>query len=245
MYKIILPNFQGPFDLLLYFIKRDELNIYNIPIAKITEEFHKYIQIMKIFDLELAGEFLVMAATLMYIKSQMLLPRSEEEAEGEPEDPRTQLVQRLIEYKQFKSASQELASLAEEQRYVYYRSLFENSIMCDEEKDNTAEEFSNANLFSLINAFKKALDRTDSQTTTHVVQQWKITIDEKYNLIRNALRNRASISFFHLVRNNSRPHIIVTFLAILEMIKTREIFIHQDASFEDIIISLTPVMSYN
>ncbi len=235
MYKIILPNFQGPFDLLLYFIKRDELNIYDIPIARITEEFQKYIRIMQIFDLELAGEFLVMAATLMYIKSQMLLPRAEGEDE-EPEDPRTQLVQRIIEYRQFKSASRELSEISEQQRYVFYRSLFENG---------EEEGYANANIFSLINAFKKALERASETKSEHVVQAWKITIDEKYNLIRSELKKKGKLSFFRLVENNSKPHIIVTFLALLEMIKTREIFVMQDENFEDIIISLKPEINYN
>ncbi|MFP4528160.1 MAG: segregation and condensation protein A, partial [Candidatus Kapaibacterium sp.] len=125
MYNIKLPNFEGPFDLLLYFIKRDEINIYDIPIARITEEFLNYIRLMKIFDLELAGEFVLMAANLMYIKTQMLLPRYKDEEGEEIEDPRTQLVQRLLEYKQFKEASGEMAEMAEEQRYVYYREVFE------------------------------------------------------------------------------------------------------------------------
>ncbi len=240
MYKIILPNFQGPFDLLLYFIKRDELNIYDIPIAKITEEFQKYIKLMQIFDLELAGEFLVMAATLMYIKSQMLLPRNDLNNQDEIEDPRTQLVQRLIEYKQFKNASRELADFAEEQRYVYYRSFFENANSSEE----TDQNYANANLFSLLNAFKKTIDNVEKRTITHIVQLWKITIDEKYNLIRNELQKKGSVSFFYLVKNNSKPHIIVTFLAILEMIKTREIFISQENNFGDIIISIAPVMNY-
>ena len=96
MYKISLPNFEGPFDLLLYFIKRDEINIYDIPIAKITEEFLSYIRLMQYFDLELAGEFIYMASTLIYIKTQMLLPKGDVEIGDEIEDPRTQLVERLI-----------------------------------------------------------------------------------------------------------------------------------------------------
>ncbi|MCL5991067.1 MAG: segregation/condensation protein A, partial [Bacteroidetes bacterium] len=117
MYKLKLPNFEGPFDLLLYFIKKDEINIYDIPIARITEEFLKYIRLMSLFDLELAGEFLVMAANLMYIKSQLLLPRESSGDGVDIEDPRTLLVQRLIEYKQIKEAARDLSMMAEDSRY--------------------------------------------------------------------------------------------------------------------------------
>ncbi len=127
MYTIRLTNFEGPLDLLLFFIKRDELNIYDIPISRITKDFLDYTRLIQLFDLELAGDFLVMASTLVQIKTLMLLPSSEtiNPETGEEEDPRALLIERLLAYKQFKEAASELAVRAEEQKYVYYRQFFD------------------------------------------------------------------------------------------------------------------------
>lgn len=152
MYKIKLPNFEGPFDLLLYFIKRDELNIYDIPISKVTSEFLDYIRIMKYFDLELAGEFILMASTLMYIKAQLLLPKPKSSEDSAVEDPRTSLVQKLLEYKQMKDAAQQLHSMSEDNKYTLYRRLFD----FDREVLEASAEFKNANLFELMKALQKS-----------------------------------------------------------------------------------------
>ncbi|MFM8179210.1 MAG: segregation and condensation protein A, partial [Candidatus Kapaibacterium sp.] len=122
-YTVKLPNFEGPLDLLLFFIKRDELDIYDIPIGKITREFLEYIRLMQLFDLELAGEFLVMASSLMQIKVRMLLPKEvDEKGEEVPgDDPRAELVQQLLQYSQYKEVSREFSEREEAQRYVYYR----------------------------------------------------------------------------------------------------------------------------
>ncbi|MFM8437277.1 MAG: segregation and condensation protein A, partial [Candidatus Kapaibacterium sp.] len=126
-YTVKLPNFEGPLDLLLFFIKRDELDIYDIPIGKITREFLEYIRLMQLFDLELAGEFLVMASTLMQIKVRMLLPKEvDEKGEEVPgDDPRAELVQQLLQYSQYKEVSREFSEREEAQRYVYYRQMFD------------------------------------------------------------------------------------------------------------------------
>ncbi len=238
MYKIRLPNFEGPFDLLLYFIKRDELNIYDIPIAKITAEYLKYIRLMRFFDLELAGEFLVMVTTLMYIKTQMLLPKVESENGEEVEDPRTILVQKLIEYKQFKEASRELSGMSDNQRYIYYRNLFAESQPETENPDDIYYE--NSTLFDLLRAFKIAIDRSQGAINEHIVQIEKETIEEKTTLIKQKLKVNKRLSFFSLIQNSSRMNILVTFLAILEMIKEKLIFIKQDEMYEDIIIMERP-----
>lgn len=230
MYKIKLPNFEGPFDLLLYFIKRDELNIYDIPIAKITEEYLKYIKLMNYFDLELAGEFLVMVATLMYIKTQMLLPISKNEDE-KIEDPRTVLVQKLIEYKQFKEASKELSQFAENNKYIFYRQLFEKAQVNEDDI-----YYENSTLFDLIRAFKIALERTQGKIKEHIIQIPSISINEKITFIKNKLKKQKKISFYSLVFGESRKNIIITFLAILEMIKMSLIKIYQESNFDDIII---------
>lgn len=243
MYKIRLPNFEGPFDLLLYFIRRDELNIYDIPISRITEEFLKYVRLMKYFDLELAGEFLVMAATLMYIKLQMLLPHDEDEESGEIEDPRTQLVQRLIEYKQFKYASSNLSAMSEEQRYTYYRQLFEADVQLAEA--STEVVYRNSSIFDLLKAFKDALDRKNFKEPTHMVALIPVTVEEKTEMIISKLNDRKRIKFFSLVENETRQGIVVTFLAILELIKSGKIFILQSDIFGEIVISKRPEMSLN
>ncbi len=232
MYKIVLPNFEGPFDLLLYFIKRDELNIYDIPISTITEEFLKYIKLMQYFDLELAGEFILMASTLMYIKAQMLLPKPKPDEDGEIEDPRTGLVRKLLEYKQYKDAAEELKRLEDDNKYVYYRNLFET----DRNLIETSAAYKNANLFELINALRIVMQKSEKQEPKHIVQLETITVEEKSAYILNSLMQRKRLSFFELTDSIERVHIIVTFLAVLELMKYQKIWIHQDENFNDIII---------
>lgn len=235
MYKLKLTNFEGPFDLLLYFIKRDELNIYDIPIASITAEFLKYIRIMQQFDLELAGEFLVMATSLMYIKTQMLLPREEDE-EGNPiEDPRTQLVQKLLEYKRFKEASMNLQELESQQRYVLYRTYF------DEDKKNAEEaqkhNYANAGLFDLLKAFGKILERKKiPMEDSHVVSLFPMTVEEKAKELIATLKKKPRLLFSEYTDTMNKPAIIVTFLALLDLFRKKQIKILQDESFEEIII---------
>ena len=233
MYKIKLPNFEGPFDLLLYFIKRDELNIYDIPISKITEEFLSYIRLIKYFDLELAGEFILMAATLMYIKAQLLLPATKDDNEEEIEDPRTGLVQKLLEYKKFKEAAADLKVMAENQKYVYYRHLFDADRALIE---NTAP-YRNATLFDLLNAFKKAVERNSKNNFNHEVKILNVTIEEKSSMILEQLSKMKRINFSDITMALTRIHIVVTFLAILELMRSRKIYIFQDENFDEIIIT--------
>lgn len=232
MYKIKLPNFEGPFDLLLYFIKRDEINIYDIPISKITQEFLEYIKIMKFFDLELAGEFILMAATLMYIKSQMLLPINKDENEEAVEDPRNNLVQKLIEYKKFKDAAIELKERLEPNRYIFYRNYFESDKLIKDSVSN----YKNATLFDLINAFKKALDRKRQNEISHEVEIINLSVDEKSKEIAKLVKNKKRIKFSDLIINLPKMHIVVTFLALLELIKLKTILVFQENDFDDIII---------
>ncbi len=236
MYKIILPNFQGPFDLLLYFIKRDELNIYDIPISKIASEFLNYIKLMSYFDLDLAGEFVVMAANLMYIKTQMLLPRQISENGEEMEDPRQQLVQNILEYMQFKEAAKELSAVAAHQKFYLERMNFE----AEYAQANINTAYKNATLFDLLKAFGNALKRDVAKPNVHVVELMNINIDDKKKLIEDVITQKKRINFSELVKSQSRPHIIVTFLALLEMLKMRKIFITQTDTFADIIISEYP-----
>lgn len=241
MYKIVLPNFEGPLDLLLYFIKRDELNIYDIPIARITEEFLKYIRLIQMFDLELAGEFLVMAANLMIIKAQMLLPSEDNEIGEDIEDPRTKLVQQLLEYKKYKEAANELNIYAEDQKYAYYRQLFD----ADYEQAKEEIGYTNATLMDLLKAFQKTLDRAKDRATTHTINLLPVTVDEKSSFIMETLKHHKRISFMEITKNDTRQSIVVTFLAILDLIKTMRIIIIQNSNFEDIIILQRKEISLN
>ncbi|MFN9340494.1 MAG: segregation and condensation protein A [Candidatus Kapaibacterium sp.] len=233
-YTIRLPNFEGPFDLLLYFIQRDELNIYDIPIAKITSDFLEYLRFIQLFDLELAGEFLVMASTLMQIKTLMLLPRPITEQTSEDEaDPRTALVQKLLQYKQIKEAAIHLSGKADEQRYTYYRSIFEA------ERDALPynDSLKNATLFDLMRALRKALARAPKEPKAHVMQKRPVTVEEKASLILDLLKQTKELSFLRMTTTDTKQHIVATFLAILDMVKNRLISIVQADNEDDIIIT--------
>jgi segregation and condensation protein A len=238
MYKIKLQNFEGPFDLLLYFIKRDEINIYDIPIARITEEYLRYIKVMQHFDLELAGEFILMAATLMYIKAQMLLPRPSISAgDDEESDPRTELVERLLEYKQIKEAALGLGELAEENRYNYYRHVFD----VEEPIISQSIGFKNTTLFDLIKAFKGALERAKPiEETKHNVQVYSETVEDRKSYILNQLARCSRLKFDDLIESYTRPKIVVTFLALLELMRLNRIFVQQDETFSEIFVILKP-----
>ena len=233
MYKIQLPNFEGPYDLMLYFIRRDELNIYDIPIAKITNEFLNYIRIMKYFDLELAGEFILTSASLMRIKSKPLLPANENDNSEENEDPRTELVRKLLEYKQIKEVTSDLNKLSENTRYHYYRQIFE--AQNKEILDNLP--YKNATLFDLINALNKLIEKNKIVQIEHIVEQVSMSVEDRIVQLKNILANKHRISFFELLANETKELIVLTFLSLLDLARSNNIFISQDDNFEDIIIS--------
>ena len=237
MYNVKLSNFEGPLDLLLFFIRRDELDVYDIPIASITEEFLGYVRIMEMLDLELAGEFVVMASMLVQIKAQMLLPREEKSDRGEDgideDDPRAELVKRLLEYKRFKEASEHLATQEDEQRYVMYRKVFEAEAIHAEEDGS----YKNATLFDLLKALKKAIERAPDEPDPHVVTKFPVSVDEKSEEIMHTLKSRPSVRFFELINGLTKVHIVVTFLALLELAKNHMIRIQQDETFEDIVVA--------
>jgi segregation and condensation protein A len=234
-YVVSLSNFEGPLDLLLFFIKRDELDIYDIPIARITEEFLLYTQALQALDLEQAGEFIVMAATLMQIKVKMLLPKLERGPnEDDDEDPRAELVRRLLEYKQYKEVAEELKGREEENRYVYYRQFFK----ADEKviPEETPEEIlKNVTLFDLLTAFRRALDRAPKRDV-HVVEKISYTVEEQTEYVLSLFTHRSQVTFFEMIDRMERIGILVTFLALLELIKNQFVAFHQDDSFEDILI---------
>lgn len=239
MYKIKIDNFEGPFDLLLYFIKRDELDIYDIPIAKITQEFLEYIRFMQMMDLELAGEFIVMSSTLMQIKAQMLLPREVDE-DGEPiEDPRTELVQKLLEYQQIKEGTDNLKEKEESTRYNYYRDNFEY----EKSLSRNSLEGVNPGLFDLINAFNNLIKKNKAKNFQHKVDVNKFTIEDQSKIILDELRSKPKISFMKFFSGAERLQIVTAFLAILDMVRRQDIYIYQDDGESDISITKMPILN--
>lgn len=233
-YKIHLPNFEGPFDLLLYFIKRDEIDIYDIPIAKITEEFLSYIRYIKLLDLELAGDFILMASHLMQIKAQMLLPKHAGiDVETEFEDPRTELVQKLLEYKQYKEASIELDSAFEYTKHIYYREAYDADIA----QFSTDDNYKNATLFDLAKAFKKIIERNKERSVEHRIELATITIEQQADNIIQSVRAYKKISFLTLVENQPKVVVALTFLAMLDLVRNNQIYFYQIDNFEDIMIT--------
>lgn len=238
MYRIKLTDFEGPLDLLLFFIKRDELDIYDIPIAKITKEFLEYLQYLEQLDLDVAGEFIVMAATLMQIKAQMLLPKPEGELEEEF-DPRAELVRRLLEYKRWKEMALELERKQELMRGISYRGNFEHDPkeMIRDEEENILRDVT---LFDLIAAFQYAVNKMPRKFV-HEINKLNVSLDEQIEYIISMFKENDRISFSELISPMiEKIRIVVTFLAILELMKTNIIAISQFEPYADIIIVKLP-----
>ncbi|MFA5402687.1 MAG: segregation/condensation protein A [Candidatus Omnitrophota bacterium] len=230
-YKIKIEMFEGPLDLLLYLVKKDHLNIYDIPIAKVTEQYLQYLNLMQMLDLNVAGEFLVMAATLMQIKSKMLLPAEEgSSAEVEQEDPREELVRRLLEYEKFKEIAQDLRQKETDQREVFKRPKGETEKDLSEKKDVYFE----ASIFDLINAFSQALKDIPKEVFYEVVKD-KYTVEEATHDILHLLLVRSEVKLSEIFgRTKNKLEIIVNFLAVLELIRMKEIIARQSELFQEI-----------
>lgn len=232
-YKVRLEIFEGPLDLLLYLIKKDEVDIYDIPIELIARQYMEYMQLMKMLDLNIAGEFLVMAATLMMIKSRMLLP-VEERTEEEPEedDPRWELVRQLVEYKKFKDAALTLHTLEIRQENVFARGI--EDLKLEPEPGAALED---VNLFDLIAAFNSALKRipvTEEFTEIHADHH---TVADKIELLVNTLNSKPRVFFTSLFdRTSTRNEIVCIFLAVLELIRLRQLIARQDRAFDEIVL---------
>jgi segregation and condensation protein A len=235
MYRVKLTEFEGPLDLLLFFIKRDELEIEDIPISRITREFLDYLHLMAQLDLEIAGDFIVMAATLMQIKVRMLLPR-DDNAEEE-EDPRAELVRRLIEYKKFKELSQQMGTLEEEQRRVYYRKFFAADTH-EEPAPGEDEALADVSLFNLIAAFRSAMDHMPRKVV-HEVALSNVSVDEQMSFVLDFLRVRGATTLLTLVSHmTEKVRIIVTVIALLELTKNKVIALGAAAAGDDVAIRL-------
>jgi segregation and condensation protein A len=231
-YKVKLQLFEGPLDLLIYLVKKDHLNIYDIPIAKVTEQYLAYLELMKCLDLNIAGEFLVMAATLLQIKSKMLLPADPASVEQEEQaDPREELIKQLLEYERFKEIAQELRQRETSQQDVFKRP---KPVMLAKGLPAEGPGYFEASIFDLITAFSKALEDTPKELFYDVIKD-EFTIEEKIHNILHNLLIKSALSLSELFsQTRNKVEIIVTFLAILELIRIKEIVAVQQEVFGEI-----------
>ncbi|TRZ48623.1 hypothetical protein D4Q80_03640 [bacterium] len=233
-YKIRLEMFEGPLDLLLYLVKKEHLNIYDIPIAKVTQQYLEYINLMQLLDLNIAGEFLLMAATLMQIKSKMLLPAEESLAKEEETDPRAELVKKLLEYEKFKQIAENLREREAGQQDIFKRPKQE--VPSDVKEQDKKEVYFEASIFDLISAFSRALKDIPKEVFYEVIKD-QFTVEEKVHDILHLLLVQTEIKLSELFsKTKSKMEIIVVFLAILELARMKEIIARQDMAFEDITI---------
>jgi len=233
-YKVELEVFEGPLDLLLYLIKKEEIDIYNIPIEKITTQYMEYLTLMRMLDLNIAGEFIVMAATLMMIKSRMLLPVDERpELEEEEEDPRWDLVRQLVEYKKFKDAATHLQERELTQENMF--NLGAESVALD--PDGPGLVLQDVSIFDLITAFNTALQKAKPEEMREIVAD-SFTVADKIDAILHMVCDGKTVAFTDVFPPGApRGEIICTFLALLELIRLRQVRVRQNQRFGEILIS--------
>ena len=233
-YNISIEIFEGPLDLLLYLIKKEEVDIHDIPIEKITVQYLEYLNLMKILDLNIAGDFIVMSSTLMLIKSRMLLPSAEQNDEEEEEDPRWDLVQQLVEYKKFKDVADHLEELEKKMDDVFIRESEHAQL-----GTSTNIDLKDANVFDLLTALSDALENVKEEDLIEIFAE-EYSVSQKINFVKESLRITKKLSVTDLFCGmTSRNEIICTFLAILELMKSNEIMAIQDNSFDSIIVKST------
>ncbi len=233
-YSIKLPVFEGPLDLLLHLIKENKVDIYDIPISVITHQYLEYIEMMKELNLDIAGEFLLMAATLIHIKSRMLLP-IEEAAGEEPEDPRFELVQRLIEYQAFKEASLALREKENEWGKVFYREAGRLEENAGEEgpADSGELDLFDLSLFDLLTAFKRLLDKAPQDIVT--ITRETLTVKDRIAFIAEKIAQQDAVRFEDLFEGSmTKARLIITFVALLEVLRLGLARAYQEKDFGSI-----------
>jgi len=234
-FEIKLAQFEGPFDLLLFFIERDELEIHDIPIAKITDDFLNYIHQMNSLNMELASEFIFVAATLMRIKAKMLLPRYEAE-EGTEHDPKAELIRKLIEYKRFKEICEEMRSLEEDRLKQERRGNIAYDLQQMDKVTVPGEELSEISLYKLMMVYEKVNKRFMNRTeeVTHTVIQYPYTIEEQKKAINELLLINSRLDFKAIAnRSENKVHFVYNFLALLEMLQQELIRIQVGFGFNN------------
>jgi segregation and condensation protein A len=233
-YKVQFEVFEGPLDLLLYLIKKEEVDIYEVNLTKLATQFIEYIDTMRLLDLEIAGEFLVMASTLVYIKSRELLPvdqQAQVEGEEEGEDPRWELIRQLVEYKKFKDAAAQLQTLESRQEHIFPR--IPGKLEFESEAAPTKPDVS---IFDLLNAVNVVLKRFEQRAgATREIFEDKWTVSEKIEFIIKVITERGAVKFSDLFENAaSRPEVVCTFLALLELIRLKQLVCAQPEEFSEI-----------
>ena len=221
-YEIKIPLFKGPFDLLLFFIERDEINIVDIPISKITKDFLDYISNLEKMNIEVASEFIVVAATLMRIKSKMLIPRLSIDEDGNEIDPREELVEHLLEYKKYKSVIEDFSSLEEYRLSQKNRGNLMNEVDKISERASVETELQDLDLYKLLVVFQNAIEKFEKQKNKpkHEIEKYPYTIVEQKKFIINELKSKEKISFTKLIDDNPLKILVIyNFLAILELIQ--------------------------
>ena len=221
-YQIKLPQFEGPFDLLLFFIERDELDIYNIPIARITNEFLSYIHSLETLNIELASEFILFVSTLMRIKARMLLPRREVDATGKEVDPRQELVDKILEYKRFKEASELMASMEADRLMQQKRGNIRGEMNDLGESYSEGTEIQTVTMYKLLQAYEKVIKKFNERNNKpqHVVVKYNYSLEGQRTFLMESLKDKKRVPFDALFAEcQNRIHAIFTFLAMLELIQ--------------------------
>ena len=237
MYRVRLDQFEGPLDLLLFFIRRDELDVYDIPIAQITDEFLEYVRLLEQIDLDGAADFIYMAALLIQVKARMLLPRPELDDEGEPIDPRKELVERLLEYMRYKEAANHLDG-----EWAARHNLFPRGAASAERTRlmDPSEITYRVSLFDLMSVLQRVLDRAPAEAPpSHETHRYAYTMDEQRAYV---LRQTADgpASFVALVDNRPKAFVIVTFLAVLDLLQQQTLRLVLGVSPEDFALEAVP-----
>jgi segregation and condensation protein A len=248
-FEVKVAAFEGPFDLLLFFIERDELDIHNIPISNITEDFLTYIHNLNTLNIEVAADFILVASTLMRIKAKMLLPRPQLDEQGNEIDPRYDLVQQLLEYKKYKAAAEELQYMEDERAMKFSRGNLAKEITKIAVVTDTSgfsSELHQLTLYKLITAYQRVLDRFEKSQLElkHTVVQYPFTIEQQKELITSRLRLNSKIPFENLFEEcTSRIHAIFIFLALLDLLQSREVAIDIGEGFNNFTIIPQEIIS--
>jgi len=241
-FEIKLPLFEGPFDLLLFFIERDELDIHDIPIAKITDDFLAYVQGLEKMNIEVASEFILVAATLMRIKAKMLLPRPVLDEEGNEIDPREELVKHLLEYKRYKSVIADLASMESDRMDREKRGNLAKELRGLAESTNVEAELQDVDLFKILKVYQKVLKRYEIEKNkpTHKITQYPYTISDQKTHILNKLDKSEKLSFTEIIAMKPDKIVVIfNFLAILELLQLQMIKLHIGEGFNNFWIEKT------
>jgi segregation and condensation protein A len=248
-FTIKIPVFEGPFDLLLFFIERDELDIYNIPIATITDDFLAYLRQLESLNVDMAAEFIVVAATLMRIKAKMLLPRKQMDEEGHEVDPRQELVERLLEYKRYKSVLEELRRLEEVRAFMNPRGYANTELKKLAEHALADAEMESVTLYKLLRVFERLVSRFEEEKKAkrvHTVYNFKYTIQEQRAFIVSQLEGGGKKDFDVIFLSlENRIHAVITFLALLELLNAQEVSLIQGDGINNFWLALPEIDPQN